>query len=362
MYRREGEAYPSDLRDAEWARMAPLIPPARPGGRPRKTDLRAAMNAILYLLRTGCPWRYLPRDGFPRSTVYNIFRKFQRGGVWEAIWAELHIALRERMGREASPSAAVLDSQSVKRGGKDNQVGYAAGKKLKGRKFHALVDCEGLPMRVVVHSAAIQDRDGAGLVLDMILRRFPWLELIWADGGYNSWQVDAGWRRCPRCAWRLSSGATTCRASSTCRAAGWSSAPSLGSDATGVLPRISRTSRKLWPPSSSWLPSSSLSGGSSGRRSTSAVRGARRSRSRRRTAVVVQLKGRSPALTGTGTMRRKRPFAWVLLCRAASLLATTEGATRISTSLEMARGSVGSARSPAPNYTGIVLKCAGNQK
>ena len=90
-------------------------PPAPPGGRPPQTDMRAAMNAILYLLRTGCPWRYLPRDSFPpRSTVYNIFRKFQRDGVWEAIWAELHMALRERMGREASPSAAVLDSQSVK--------------------------------------------------------------------------------------------------------------------------------------------------------------------------------------------------------------------------------------------------------
>src|SRR6516164_5068347 len=115
IYRREGKGYPSDLRDAEWARLAPMIPPARPGGRPRKTDMRAAMNAILYLLRTGCPWRYLPRDSFPpRSTVYNIFRKFQRGGVWEVIWAELHMALRERMGREASPSAAVLDSQSVK--------------------------------------------------------------------------------------------------------------------------------------------------------------------------------------------------------------------------------------------------------
>ena len=114
-YRREGEGYPSDLRDAEWARLEPLIPGATPGGRPRKTDMRAAMNAILYLLRTGCPWRYLPRDNFPpRSTVYNIFRKFQREGTWEAIWAELHMALRERMGREASPSAAVLDSQSLK--------------------------------------------------------------------------------------------------------------------------------------------------------------------------------------------------------------------------------------------------------
>ena len=114
-YRREGHGYPSDLRDAEWARLEPLIPGATPGGRPRKTDMRSAMNTILYLLRTGCPWLYLPRDGFPpRSTVYGIFRKFQREGTWEAIWAELHTALRERMGRKASPSAAVLDSQSVK--------------------------------------------------------------------------------------------------------------------------------------------------------------------------------------------------------------------------------------------------------
>src|SRR5512144_1138826 len=114
-YQRDGGRFPSDLTEAEWARLRPLIPDATPGGRPRKTDMRAAMNAIFYLLRTGCPWRYLPRDGFPpRSTVYNIFRKFQREGVWEAIWAELHMALRERMGRQAAPSAAVLDSQSVK--------------------------------------------------------------------------------------------------------------------------------------------------------------------------------------------------------------------------------------------------------
>jgi transposase len=114
-YRREGISFPSDLTDAEWARLQPLIPKAKPGGRPRKTDMRAAMNAILYLLRTGCPWRYLPRDGFPpRSTVYNIFRGFQRSGVWEAIWAELRAGLREAAGREASPTAAVLDSQSVK--------------------------------------------------------------------------------------------------------------------------------------------------------------------------------------------------------------------------------------------------------
>jgi putative transposase len=110
-----GSGFPSDLTDVEWERLKPLIPAAKPGGRPRETDMRQAMNAILYLLRTGCPWRYLPRDPFPpRSTVYNIFRQFQQQGRWEAIWAELHMALRERLGREASPSAAVLDSQTVK--------------------------------------------------------------------------------------------------------------------------------------------------------------------------------------------------------------------------------------------------------
>lgn len=114
-YRQVGNRLPSDLSDLEWDRLAALIPPAKRGGRPRKTDMRSAMNAIFYLLRTGCPWRYLPRGIFPpRSTVYNIFRAFQREGVWEGIWEELRAALRERLGREASPSAGVIDSQSLK--------------------------------------------------------------------------------------------------------------------------------------------------------------------------------------------------------------------------------------------------------
>src|SRR5450759_3267331 len=115
IHRQSGERLPSDLTDAQWAHLEPLIPPADHGGCPRKTDMRAAMNAIFYLLRTGCPWRYLPRDPFPpRSTVYNIFRKFQRDVVLDQIWAELHMALREHDGREASPTAGVIDSQSLK--------------------------------------------------------------------------------------------------------------------------------------------------------------------------------------------------------------------------------------------------------
>jgi putative transposase len=114
-YRQAGDRLPSDLTDPEWERWVPLIPAAKRGGRPRKTDMRSAMNAILDLLRTGCPRRYLPRAVFPpRSTVYHIFRAFQRQGAWEAIWEELRAALRERLGREASPSAGVIDSCSLR--------------------------------------------------------------------------------------------------------------------------------------------------------------------------------------------------------------------------------------------------------
>src|SRR5467141_2397439 len=151
IYRREGDGYPSDLRNTEWARLEPLlIPSARPGGRPRKTDMRAAMNAILYLLRTGCPWRYLPRDRFPpRSTVYNIFRKFQRDGVWEATGSSCTWRCASGWAGRPAPRrrfSTANRSNRQKKDGRDGQVGYDAGKKVKGRKIHALVDSEGLSM------------------------------------------------------------------------------------------------------------------------------------------------------------------------------------------------------------------------
>ena len=192
------------MTDSEWERLEPLVPPAKSGGRPPETNMRVAINANPFSSphRTGYPRRCLPREEFPpRSTVYNIFRNFQKAGVWDAIWEQLHMDLREDMGREASASAATIDSQSLKsaekRGSHDGLTGYGAGKKMKGRKIHALVDTQGLPLRIVVHSAGVQDRDGAALVVDKICNSFPWLELLWADSGYNAHQVDAAVAKVP---------------------------------------------------------------------------------------------------------------------------------------------------------------------
>jgi len=162
------------------------------------------------------------------------------------------MALREQIGREAIPSAAVLDSQSVKSaekgGGKDDAVGYDAGKKVKGRKIHALVDTEGLPMRVVVHSAAIQDRDGAGLVLEKIRRRFLWLDLIWADGGYNAWQVETAVAKVPVLRVEIVKRSDDMNGFVVVPR-GWLSAPSLGSGEIAASPRTSRTLPRPRPPS-----------------------------------------------------------------------------------------------------------------
>ena len=115
MYKRPAGRSPSRMTDAEWAVLKPLIPPASTGGRPRKTDMREAMDAILFVLRTGCTWRTLDEPCFPpRSTVYNIFRKFQKDGSWEKIWRQLRGMLRQELGREESPTAGIMDSQTLK--------------------------------------------------------------------------------------------------------------------------------------------------------------------------------------------------------------------------------------------------------
>ena len=192
-------SYPSDINDEQWELISSLLPAAKPGGRPRTVDMREVLNAIFYVLCAGCAWRMLPHDLPPWQTVYYYFRKCCKEGVWPQINDQFREWVRLSEGREANPSAAVVDSQSAKTGGLlATDIGYDAGKKIKGRKRFQLVDTLGLLMVVVVTAASVTEYDGARAVFAKLNEwrdKFPRLVRIWADGGYRGqdfmqWVMD----------------------------------------------------------------------------------------------------------------------------------------------------------------------------
>jgi len=189
----ERRQYDTDLTNEQFELVAAVLTSCKPNKRPgrqQRHNLLEIFNAIFFVVRTGCQWRMLPHN-FPKwQSVYYHFRQWRRRGFWEAIHDAMRTQLREAEGRQATPSAAIIDSQSVKTTEAGGIRGYDAGKKVNGRKRHIMVDTLGLLLVVVVHSAGIQDRDGAKLVMEKIAKQFPRLQRIWADGGYAGHLIE----------------------------------------------------------------------------------------------------------------------------------------------------------------------------
>ena len=185
-YDRRGQRYPSDLTEAEWIILDPLLPVAQGQGRPRVYVLREIMNGIRYVQRYGIPWDALPKDLPPHSICYDYWRVLTDSGHLERINHHLVMADREKAGREASPTLAIIDAQSVKCDAPQGERGFDAGKKVVGRKRHVAVDSGGRLLAIAVTPADIQDQDGGILLVQHLVRLCPWIETVVVDGGYKS--------------------------------------------------------------------------------------------------------------------------------------------------------------------------------